>query len=309
MSTASSPGELDSVTLSSADGTTEAEFVPGANMLCASLRCDGDELLDPGQGVAAYAEQGKTMGIPLLYPWANRLSGFAYAAAGRRVTLTPGDPRIPIDPGGLPIHGVLPGLLRWELDSPPQNGELTARLEWTSAELLEVFPFRHELRLNARAARGSLTLATTVSAIAEDPVPVSFGYHPYVRVPGSPRDDWAVTVAASRHLLLDGRMIPTGESEPVREPAFALAGTSLDDGYAGLDCPAEFVAAAGGRALSVEFLSGYSFAQIYAPPGQQFICFEPMTAPTDALNSGEGLEVLEPGGSHRAEFRISVSDR
>ena len=54
----------------------EAMFVPGAGMLCCSLRHRGEELLAQNAGVGAYARQGKTMGIPLLYPWANRLAGF-----------------------------------------------------------------------------------------------------------------------------------------------------------------------------------------------------------------------------------------
>ncbi len=276
-------------------------------MLCCSLTHRDDELLDQGHGVVAYAELGKTMGIPLLYPWANRLSEFGYRAAGRQVTLPRGDSRIPTDPNGLPIHGVLPGLLQWQLGPSPSPAELSARLAWASDELLEVFPFRHELGLKATVGQGSLTLATTLKASGDDPVPVSFGYHPYVRVPGSDRDSWQVTLGAAKHLLLDQRMIPTGESEPVGQPAFGLAGASLDDGYAELDRPAEFTAAGAGTTLGVRFLAGYRFAQVYAPPGQQYICFEPMTAPTDALNSGDGLEVVDPGGSHRAEFTISVS--
>ena len=58
---------------------------------------------------------------------------------------------------------------------------------------------------------------------------------------------------------------------------------------------------------SAEFVPAAPFAQVFAPSGQQFICFEPMTAPANALNSGDGLTVLAPGDSHRAAFRISLS--
>ena len=93
----------------------EAGFVPGAGMLCCSLRHRGEELLAQNAGVAAYAERGKTMGIPLLYPWANRLAGFEYSAAGRTVQV-PHDPnRVALDGNGLPIHGVIGGRMRWEL--------------------------------------------------------------------------------------------------------------------------------------------------------------------------------------------------
>jgi aldose 1-epimerase len=99
--------ELTKVRVASADESIVAEFVPEAGMVCCSLTHDGEELLAPGKGLEAYAQRGTTMGIPLLYPWANRLDGFEYRVAGKTVTL-PHDPaRIPVDPNGLPIHGVV----------------------------------------------------------------------------------------------------------------------------------------------------------------------------------------------------------
>ena len=62
-------------------------------MVCCSLKHEGIELLKLRNGVEAYAEAGKTMGIPLLYPWANRLDRFGYAAAGKTVSLSEEDPR------------------------------------------------------------------------------------------------------------------------------------------------------------------------------------------------------------------------
>ena len=47
-------------------------------MVCRSLRYDQVELLELRRGLETYAEAGKTMGIPLLYPWANRLDRFGY---------------------------------------------------------------------------------------------------------------------------------------------------------------------------------------------------------------------------------------
>ena len=99
----------ETVTLTSPDGDTEAEFVPEANMVCHSLRHRGAEWLEQRLGLDAYVEQGKTMGIPLLHPWANRLAHPGYAVAGKEVSLPRRDPRIRLD-GDRPIHGVMPSI-------------------------------------------------------------------------------------------------------------------------------------------------------------------------------------------------------
>jgi hypothetical protein len=33
-----------------------------------------------------------------------------------------------------------------------------------------------------------------------------------------------------------------------------------------------------------------------------------MTATSNALNSGDGLQIVAPGGEHRAEFTVAVTD-
>src|SRR5271165_2803189 len=99
-----SGASLATVCLRDEQAPLEATFVPGAGMICSSLRHNGDELLAQNAGVGAYAERGKTMGIPLLYPWANRLADFQYTVAGLTVQV-PHDPtRIALDDNGLPIH-------------------------------------------------------------------------------------------------------------------------------------------------------------------------------------------------------------
>jgi aldose 1-epimerase len=59
--------------------------------------------------------------------------------------------------------------------------------------------------------------------------------------------------------------------------------------------------------MTVTFRAGYEFAQVFAPAGTEFICFEPMTAATDALNSGDGLRIVAPGAEHRAMFNVTLA--
>ena len=70
--------ELPTITLRDPSSSLTATFVPTAGMICTSLSDDGVELLGQRRGLQAYVTTGKTMGIPILYPWANRLSASKY---------------------------------------------------------------------------------------------------------------------------------------------------------------------------------------------------------------------------------------
>ena len=62
------------------------------------------------------------------------------------------------------------------------------------------------------------------------------------------------------------------------------------------------------RRLAVCFEFGYPYAIVWAPAGQDLICFEPMTAATNALASGwPELITVAPGESYVARFSILVS--
>ena len=99
----------------------------------------------------AYVTNGKTMGIPILYPWANRLGANTYTAEGTTVTVTPGRHGVRADPNGLPIHGVLAAYPRWRVTAQSAD-ELTVELDFgADPELLASFPFPHLLAVTVRA--------------------------------------------------------------------------------------------------------------------------------------------------------------
>jgi len=286
------------------------EFAPAAAAVCCSLRA-GDELLVPRGGLRAYARDGGTMGVPLLHPWANRLAADGYRAAGKQVSFDDDPPLNGRDPAGLPIHGCKPSRLPFEVTGrSDEPGRVTLTTEFDTARagrVLEIFPFPHRMVVEAQLEPGVLTLTTTLIAGDEGPVPVSFGYHPYLRLPGVAREHWQIDVPMHTGLVLDERLLPTGERRPVEVAAGPLGGRTFDDAYADVEPGATFVLWGDERRIAVTFLEGYPFAQMYAPPGQDLICFEPMTAPGNALVSGDSLRVLEPGEEHRAAFRIAIS--
>ena len=130
MSPAPSSLPPDAPTISSGD--LSAVFLPGRGMLGASLRHRGAEILRRVEDLEAAAVRGSTAGIPLLHPWANRLAGLRYRAAGKETTLDPASPLLHLDEHGLPMHGVPWSRLAWELtDATPES--VSARLVLVAA--------------------------------------------------------------------------------------------------------------------------------------------------------------------------------
>jgi aldose 1-epimerase len=151
-----------------------------------------------------------------------------------------------------------------------------------------------------------LTIETILVAGSDGDVPVSFGFHPYFGLPDFPRAQWRLKLPAMRRMMLDARGIPTGAEVPFDGLDAELGELAFDDGFALMAEQGSFSVAGAGRRITVDFLEGYTHAQVYAPKGNDYIAFEPMTAPTSALTTGHGLRLVKAGEQFRAAFRIRV---
>jgi aldose 1-epimerase len=272
-------------------GPLSATVLPEAGMVVSSLRFNEQEVLGQRGGVEAYREHGSTFGIPLLYPWANRLSGWEYTFGSKQVVLDPENPLIHVDAGsGNPIHGVLAASTHWTVLSSDER-TIAAELDWaTVPEYMSVFPFAHKLTMEVTLGETALNVRLTVMPTGEDRVPISFGFHPYLAIPGSERSSWLVAMPVDGGMhngRLEDKQFDTPFTELTgRPPTFSISDPRIR--------------------LSVAFNAGYRVAQVYSPRGTDFICFEPMTAPTDALRTGRGLRAVAPGANFTAEFSVGV---
>ena len=196
-------------------------------------------------------------------------------------------------------------MLQWVLTDAGED-HVAARLEGRRCSS-GTFPFRHHLELAATISPDGLTIETTLVAGSEGPVPVSFGFHPYLCLPETSRANWQLELPTMRKLVLDKVGIPTGDEEPLGGFNAQLGERSFDDGFALIDERASFSVAGGARRISVDFLEGYRYMQVFAPGDKDYIAIEPMTAPTRALTSGRSLRIVDPGERFRAVFRIRVA--
>jgi aldose 1-epimerase len=258
--------------------------------------------------------------VPFLAPWANRLDGDGYWANGKRYLLNPNLGNVRRDGHEKPIHGVLLFSDAWKVVEAKADGTgawLVSRLEfWRHPEMLAQFPFPHTLTMTHRLRNGNVEVETTIENHGTDPMPIAVGFHPYFQLPGVPRDEWHVHLAARDHLVINPQLIPTGERKPVEfADPHSLSLGQLDDVFANLirdpDGLARFKVEGGRERITVTYGPKYSVAVVYAPKGQDFICFEPMTAITNAFNlAHEGLytelQSVAPGATWKESFWLSV---
>jgi len=283
-------------------GDLAATFTPGIGMTGVSLQYRGEEHLALPGGLDAL-RSGRTGGLPLLAPWANRLACRRYRAAGVTVPLDALD--LPVDGNGLPIHGFLVGAPGWSVDRLSTRGD-TARLRASIAVDAPAFPFPHRIEVTAIVREPVVRVDTTIVPTGRRSVPIAFGWHPYLRLPDAPRRDWRLRLPARRHLMLDARGIPTGDVRPELAESAVIGRRTFDDGYAlGRDRRLSIVDDAG-HGLEVRCGTGYPFAQVWVPGGKPFVALEPMTAPTNALVERKA-PVVRRGDPFTASYSLTLT--
>lgn len=308
---------------------TEVLIAPPIGNRAYAMNIHGANILHmPARNVAELRELS---GIPFLAPWANRIPGGGFRANGKWYTFNESLGVLRMHPDHVAIHGMLTASNLWEvttLGADSTSAWVSSRLEfWRHPDLMANWPFAHEYEMTYRLAAGELETSIAVKNLSSDPMPIAIGFHPYFTIPGVPRSECVAHVPARSTVVVDERLCATGELRPNLLPdPTPLATHTLDDGFTDLifDPPATsdpekptsedasqatFWLEGRGRRIEVCFGRKWQVGVVYAPPGREFVCFEPMAAITNGVNlSSEGkypaLQMLEPGGVWREAFRV-----
>ena len=311
---------VDVIRLVDAADGVEVSIAPSLGNNAYEMKVHGHAVLwSPYSSPSEFKQKPVLMGVPLLAPWANRLDEDSFWANGRRYTLNAGLDNFRRDQLGQPIHGLVsysPGWKVVDSGADAQSAWVTSRLEfWRRPDWMAQFPFAHTIQMTHRLSGGALQVTLTVENLSSAPMPLSMGFHPYFAL--QDRDAWSLHLPVREHVTLSDRLIPTGEIKPAEMPdSFPLRGAHLDDVFTGLVRDATgravFSAANGGRRISVSYGPKYPVAVVFAPPGRNFVCFEPMTGVTDAFNLAHqgkynGLQTVPAGGKWEESFWISAA--
>jgi aldose 1-epimerase len=299
----------------------EVSVAPSLGNMAYEMKVRGRNVLwFPNDSLEDFKANPTLAGVPFLGPWANRIDGDAYWANGKKYLLNPDLGNIRRDNHQKPIHGLLNFSPLWKIvamGADAHSAYVSSRIEfWRYPALMAQFPFAHNVTMTYRLSNGELEVETVLENLANEPMPVAIGYHPYFRLYDAPRDAWKVHLAARDHLVLNSQLIPTGESYPSEfSDPYPLKGRQLDDVFTNLvhgpDGRARFWVEGNKERVTVTYGPKYTVAVVYAPPSREFICFEPMAAITNAFNlahSGayKDLQSVPAGGSWKESFWISA---
>ncbi|HUS06611.1 MAG TPA: aldose 1-epimerase [Bryobacteraceae bacterium] len=313
---------IEVIRLTDQSHKTEVSVAPSLGNNAYEMKVNGKQIFwSPYKTLKELQAKPAQAGNPFLWPWANRLDHEGYFANGKEYRLNPALKNYRADGNGKPIHGLVVYASEWkvtEVKADEQSAKVTSRLEfWRQPDWMQQFPFAHNVEMTYSLQDGILQVETTLENLSTEAMPVSLGYHTYYTLHDAPRDEWRVHMPAKQHVVLSKVLVPTGETRPMpyADPQ-PLAGTQLDDVFTGLtpgeSGRSEFYVMGKKEKISVLFGPKFPVAVVYAPPGRDFICFEPMAGPTNNFNmlqagTWKTLQSVAPGSTWRESFWIAPS--
>ena len=279
------------------------------------------DVLSAAEGFETGGHPGSRSGIPLLFPYPNRIAGGRYSWNGQEYQLTPD--LVPFDKTGNAIHGFC--LDRpWRIVSQSESSATAVfRISVDAPERLALWPADAEIEVAYELCGSSLRSVITVRNPSDESLPWGFGTHAYFKLPlsqASTADQCTVYAPTSRMWELN-QCLPSGKIQ--KAPAGADLSTA--PAFGGLDLDAVYTEVTAEKddvicritdpagKLMLEQRCSPEFREIVAftPPWVTAICLEPYTCMTNAINLQQqgidaGLQILPPGKTWTGRIDIEV---
>lgn len=258
------------------------------------------EVLRPATGWALQNGSAVDMGCFPLVPFSNRIAAGRFDFDGRTVAL-------PLNMGGCPhaIHGD-----GWQAPwSVAERTDSAARLVLDHGG--QGWPWRYRAVQDIALDDDGLTIVLDLTNEDDRPMPAGIGLHPYFPKPLGTR----LSARVGGVWMNDATLLPMDRAVLPEEWRFpdgvVMDRTVLDNGFTGWDGHATLDWPSRGLRLTVTTDGPFGHLVIYAPPGEDYLCVEPVSHMTDAVNRGQeadaGLRVLAPGESLRGTMRLNLS--
>ncbi|MGO4807688.1 aldose 1-epimerase family protein [Arthrobacter sp. 2MCAF15] len=249
----------------------------------------------------------------VLVPWPNRVAGGKWTHDGAPQQLAITEPA-----NGNALHGLLSGAAYSVAGRTADSITLAADVTPAPGYPFELgTTVRYQLTVDGLLVTHGLTNTGSRSA------PVAVGAHPFLKLGTVPTEDLKLFINADTHIEVDERLNPTGATTAVGgtrhdfRAGQRVGAVDLDDAWGDVrrepdGSSRHYLEAPDGRQVQLFMDASFGYVQSFTTrifPGDSgglvtAVAVEPMTAPANALNSGEGLRWLGPGETWHLSWGI-----
>ncbi len=277
----------------------------GANLI--DLQFDNISVIEGYQTAEALTENNWGKSI-ILFPYPNRLRDGRYTHDGKTYQFDINNVATQNS-----IHGFSNNvpMTVGKIETDTNQGAIICAYEHDGSH--KAYPFKFHFTVKFILRGRELAVEMAFINLENKAIPVGLGWHPYYRI-SEKADDTSLQMPECQLVLIDDRMLPTGEKQPFKhfQQLQKIGTTFLDNGFFITEKTdkAEVVLQSNVCKLvcwQETGLGKWNFIQVFTPPHRMSIAVEPMTCNVDAFNNKEGLVLLAPNTALSGKFGVVFS--
>ncbi len=290
---------MELIQVKSADQSAYFEIIPSIGGMLSQLNWSGDVIKIPFSSQYPLATNPYHPSA-LLSPWVNRVRNGNYSFEGRNYQLPINEENL-----GNAIHGLL---ARQPFSYQIEGSKAIVRFEYQAEEKAYPFPFETTLTYEFDA-NNVFHMQFEAKNTGEGNMPFACGWHPYFKLPEGELAEWNIRFDSLSKFHSDSQMIPLREEPFDASYGVNLGEETLDNVFRLKPMDRhQTVFESGQSTLTIEQSSiDFPFLVVFAPENENCLAIEPMTANTDAFNTGDGLRILAPGEKFQSTVNIWFS--
>jgi galactose mutarotase-like enzyme len=274
----------EALVLSDDQAHTQVTIAPARGAIVTSFRVGEREVLYLDEATLADRTKNVRGGIPILFPSPGKLEGDRFERG--------------LVHGAMKQHGFARDL-PWEVTDTATTFAASATLTLASnAQTRAAFPWDFRLAITFSLAARRLRLDVRVENTGTAAMPFAFGIHPYFRV--TDKANARISTKATRAFDNVAKAIVPFHGFDLTAPEVDLH--LLDHGGTSSTLTCD------GEAVHIDASPEHTRWVVWTVRGKDYVCVEPWTAPGNALNTGESLLELEPGGSRALWIDVTERD-
>jgi len=213
----------------------------------------------------------------------------------------------------MPIHGIA-AYFAWQVTDASKPDSITLQLTDTPKSRAQ-YPFSFKIELTYIITANQLICKQKYTNTGDKPLPYYAGFHPYFLTPqpGQGKEKVILDYQPVRHFQYNVRMTDLIGEQPLFKTPIAVTSPEIHE---------QLVLLGENKLLTLIYPDGlkmkmqvlgtsdkdlFSYAQVYSPDDQPFVCVEPWMSFPNALNTVSGVRWLKPQQCDEAELSLMVT--